>query len=115
GTTITWNNGNYITRVSSQGSNPCTFASTGSGNSWIEATITTDCGEITLPRKTVWSGAPQMPVDISFIPTTPCLDQWMYALVNSNNPPLADSYYEWRGSHDFIPQNPQATEVHFKT
>ena len=58
GTTITWSNGSYLTRTSAQGANPCTFAATGSGSSWIETTLTTNCGNITLPRKTVYAGIP---------------------------------------------------------
>lgn len=52
-----------MTRVSSQGSNPCTFSSTGSGSSWISANIYTACSDtITLPHYNVWSGVPQVQV-----------------------------------------------------
>src|SRR5690606_2550868 len=36
--------------------NPGTFTANGSGAGWVEATLTTGCGEITLPRKTIWAG-----------------------------------------------------------
>lgn len=39
GSTITWNNGSFVTRQSAQGSNPCTFVSSGHGSTWISATI----------------------------------------------------------------------------
>ena len=58
GATISWNTSDNISLNSSQGANPCTFAPSGSGDGWIEATITTDCGDITLARKNVWVGAP---------------------------------------------------------
>ena len=58
GSTIQWSCGPYLSRVSSQGSNPCTFSSTGSGSSWISATIYTGGDTITLPHYDVWSGLP---------------------------------------------------------
>ncbi len=59
GATISWDQSSNLSRSSTQGSNPCTFASTGSGEGWIEATVTTDCGNFTLPPKTIWSGVPR--------------------------------------------------------
>lgn len=63
GATISWSTGSPITRVSSQGSNPCTFKSSGSGEGWIQATIDTGFGAITLPRQTVWGGI-VLPLDL---------------------------------------------------
>ena len=60
GATITWSQGPNLTRTSAQGANPCTFSSTGSGNSWVRATLVTSCGSITLPDKVVWFGTPQV-------------------------------------------------------
>ena len=60
GATITWDCSNYISRTSVQGANPCIFAATGQYESWIEATIHTSCGDVTLPRKTVWAGLPML-------------------------------------------------------
>ncbi|HKJ40730.1 MAG TPA: S8 family serine peptidase [Sunxiuqinia sp.] len=56
GVTINWDQGNYVSRASTQGANPCTFSATGTGESWVEATIISDWGNVTLPRKTVWAG-----------------------------------------------------------
>jgi hypothetical protein len=64
GSTISWNPGPGITRVSPQGFNPCEFSSTGSASSWIDATVNGSCGSIPLPRKTVWAGIPNTPTEI---------------------------------------------------
>ena len=63
--TIIWNPGDNISLVSDQGSNPCTFAATGSGVNWVEATISTNCGNVTLPKKYLWTGIPPYPIVIS--------------------------------------------------
>ncbi len=59
--TITWTHSSNISRVSSQGSNPCTFKSISNGEGWIEAAISNNCGVITLPRKEIWTGKPGVP------------------------------------------------------
>lgn len=56
GASISWSTSNNISRNSSQGSNPCTFTASSSDEGWVRATITTGCGNITLPRKNVWVG-----------------------------------------------------------
>ncbi|MCX6238373.1 MAG: hypothetical protein NTY07_12595 [Bacteroidia bacterium] len=59
GSTIIWNNSSNLSRISNQGTNPCTFTTAGSGTGWIEATIpSTGCGDVILPRKNVWVGPP---------------------------------------------------------
>jgi hypothetical protein len=58
GDTITWNQSSNITRVSTQGSNPCTFEATEYGNGWIEATINNGCRTVTLLRKNIISDMP---------------------------------------------------------
>lgn len=83
GATISWNQSANLTRVSHQGSNPCTFTATGYGNSWIEATINSNCGNITLPRKTVWAGSPITPTEI--------IPFWNNGMEFGN-----DSYYDFR-------------------
>jgi len=50
GWTIEWECGQYLTRVSAQSSNPCTFSSTGSGSSWVNAIVHPACGGIELER-----------------------------------------------------------------
>ena len=83
GSVISWNPGPGITRVSPQGSNPCTFASTGSASSWIDATVNSSCGNFPLPRKNVWTGAPATPTAI--------IPFWNNGMEFGN-----DSYYEFR-------------------
>jgi len=58
-----WENGPNLTRISAQGSNPCTFSSTGSGPGWIRVKIKTnsDNSYVTLLHN-VWSGVPQVQV-----------------------------------------------------
>jgi hypothetical protein len=59
GTTINWNSSGNIDRTSPQGSNPCNFAASGSGEGWIDASIITSCGnEAIVIRKSVWAGTP---------------------------------------------------------
>ena len=59
GATITWSQGPNLARTSAQGANPCTFSSTGSGSSWVRATLVTGSDSVTMPDKVVWSGTPQ--------------------------------------------------------
>lgn len=62
--TLFWENGPNLTRVSAQGSNPCTFSSTDNGSSWIRVKIKTNSnnGYVTLTQHNVWSGAPSVEV-----------------------------------------------------
>lgn len=62
GCSITWVAGPYLSMISQQGSNPCTFNANGNGPSWIRAIITPPCGsDVTLENKTVWVGVPGVP------------------------------------------------------
>jgi hypothetical protein len=45
-----------------QTGNPKTFTANGTGSGTIQAILVTPCGNITLPTKTVWVGAPASPV-----------------------------------------------------
>lgn len=85
GSTISWNPGPGITRVSPQGSNPCTFSSTGSALSWIDATVNGSCGSFPLSRKTVWAGIPNTPTEI--------IPFWINGMEFGN-----DSYYEFHSN-----------------
>jgi len=58
GSTIIWTPSPNITRVSTQGLNPCTFEANEYGNGWIDATINNGCTSITLPRKNVSTDMP---------------------------------------------------------
>jgi len=53
GTTVSWDESANLTE---DPQNPGTFTANGLGAGWVEATLTTGCGEITLPRKTIWAG-----------------------------------------------------------
>jgi hypothetical protein len=90
---IVWNQGPYLTRTSEQGSNPCTFTSTGSGSSWVRATLITDCGSVTLTDKPVWAGTPV----ISSVsgPTSTPNNQWAAYYAQPNNPAMGVSDYSW--------------------
>jgi hypothetical protein len=91
GATITWLPGSGITRVSSQGSNPCTFSSSGTGSGIIEATIYTNCGNTTLPVKTVWKGV-SMINSISGPQFLPNGGNWVYT---ANVSGAEGATYQW--------------------
>jgi Zn-dependent metalloprotease len=56
GTSIEWTPGPNLSRSSTQGSNPCTFTPTGSGSTWIRASLVSSSSSITLPQKDVSVG-----------------------------------------------------------
>ena len=93
GATITWSQGPNLARTSAQGSNPCIFSSTGSGSSWIRATLVKGSNTITLPDKVVWSGTPV----ISYIsgPTYTPNNQWATYYAIPNNPAMGATDYNW--------------------
>ena len=62
GATILWNQGLYLSRTSAQGANPCNFTSTGSGSSWVRATLVMGTDSVTLANKVLWSGVPRVEV-----------------------------------------------------
>ncbi len=65
GAVITWSKGIGITRISAQGSNPCTFQRYASGTySYIGASITFNGITYTVPSKSVWIGGPANPTII---------------------------------------------------
>jgi hypothetical protein len=115
GATIFWNMSSNLTRVSAQGSNPCTFRALGSGLGWVEATLSNGCGSIALPQKEVWAGRPLQPYDIWFIPSTPCLDQTVIAQARVYNTALSATTYEWRNISNFTYHSSDYKEVHFIT
>ncbi len=101
GATINWTSPSYITRVSSQGSNPCTFSSTSSSSGWIQATITppNGCGNTIVVRKNVKVGAAIVDY-ISFSNTADSGDYFCsshtgnaYTIVNGNIP---NTTYQYR-------------------
>lgn len=74
GTTFTVNNlpsGYYVSWTpssnlspSSASGNPVTFKANGNGAGWVQATVRSGCGDVTLPQKTVWGGSPCQPSNI---------------------------------------------------
>jgi subtilisin family serine protease len=57
--TITWQcETSLLERVSVQGSNPCDFVATGSGNAWVQAVINTVEGDYTVPKVNCSAGIP---------------------------------------------------------
>ncbi|MCF6332546.1 MAG: M4 family metallopeptidase [Draconibacterium sp.] len=59
GTTIIWAPSANLTRVSAQGSNPCTFSVNNSGPGWVGAQLVTACDDtFNLQNKTVWVSTP---------------------------------------------------------
>ena len=93
GATITWSQGPNLARTSAQGANPCIFSSTGSGSSWIRATLVKGSNTITLADKLVWSGTPV----ISYIsgPTYTPNNQWATYYAIPNNPAMGATDYNW--------------------
>jgi hypothetical protein len=58
GATISWSTSSNITRISSQGSNPCQFEANENGEiGWIDATFTFNGNQYTLNQKNVWVGS----------------------------------------------------------
>lgn len=99
GSTIEWNSGYFLSRVSSQGSNPCTFSSSGIGSTWISATINlAGGGTITLPHFNVWSGVPAL---TSVSGPSPSYDDYgctgySYSFwTDPSRNALSQSSYEW--------------------
>ena len=59
GYTITWYSTSNLIRISSQGSNPCTFQKNGTQSALIQATLKSTCDSIVLPLN-VWLGIPMI-------------------------------------------------------
>ncbi len=74
GTTVSWDESANLTE---DPQNPGTFTANGSGDGWVRATLTNDCGEITLPRKTVEVGKPERP-EVSGSATLDCRELMYY-------------------------------------
>lgn len=97
GDSISWDQSDNISRLSQQGSNPCIFRATDSGSAWVEATINTACGSITLPRKEVWVGVPDwtlLDVDLEGGVLVACGD-YIDGTARYNGSAGIDAY-EWR-------------------
>jgi hypothetical protein len=65
---ISWTCSNNVSRISSQGSNPCSFQGNGTGVGWIEATLNTGCStSFTLARYYVQVNPPINYTSIDFL------------------------------------------------
>jgi len=93
GCTIIWTPGPNLNRISAQGSNPCTFSSTGNSLSWIRVTINSNNGIVTLPKYYVWAGTPVFN-SISGPSSTPNY-QWATFYAEPNNPHAEATNYTW--------------------
>lgn len=70
GCTVTWNKSSNINLLSAFGGT-ATFSANGNGYGWLQATFSSSCGSITIPKKTIWVGPPISPT-INGEPTIPC-------------------------------------------
>lgn len=95
GATITWGKSSNISLDSQQGSNPCEFSANSNGKGWIEATVSvpSGCETYTLPRKTVWVGAPQI-ASINGPTSTPN-NNWAYYTPVLESELSSATDYEW--------------------
>ncbi len=81
GASVTWtSSSNIIFPSGNTGSSVSTspYSSTSSGSGWIEATINGDCGDVTLPRKEVWVGKPELDGNISGSSSVSCNSMHIY-------------------------------------
>lgn len=90
---VTWSGGSNLTLSAGQGSASGTFTSTGSGNSWVRATVSSGCGSVILPQKGVWSGTPIINY-ISGPMSTPNY-QWSTYYAEPNNTQMGAIDYNW--------------------
>ncbi len=93
GATISWTQSSNLTRSSSQGSNPCSFSANGSGFGWVEATISTGCGDVTLQRKDVRIGSPVTTFIVGSMNPSPHQTETYYA--------TGDYYPEYPSAFDW--------------
>lgn len=112
---VNWTKSSNLNYVNGQGTGNYVVSSNGSGLGWVQAVVENDCGYIDLPKYNVWVGTPNTPTSIMFNPQTPCTGEGVYATVYANNPPSANAIYGWQNTHNYIPQNPNGSEVYFQT
>lgn len=104
---ISWSTSGNISRYSAQGSNPCTFQAYGSGDGWIEATITSSVESIVLPRKNLWVGTAQ--VQSVSGPSTTTRNAYNYYYANTNH--SSGTTYNWMVSPSGPYVSPSGGEV----
>jgi hypothetical protein len=104
---ITWACSGNISRVSAQGSNPCTFQGGGSGDGWIEATITSSIDAIVLPRINLWVGMAQ--VQSISGPSSASTNAYYAYYANTNH--TSGTSYQWSVSPSGPYLSPSGGEV----
>ncbi|MGD9977858.1 MAG: hypothetical protein AB7S54_07980 [Bacteroidales bacterium] len=58
GYSVSWTSSANLNPSSTSG-NPVTFSANGNGAGWVQAMVSSGCGNVTLPQKTVWVGSPR--------------------------------------------------------
>jgi len=116
GATITWQcETGVLERISEQGSNPCNFIATGSGNGWVRAVITDGDYEYTTPQAFCSAGSPTImyldgPTTVqTYSNTSYCAEKDVWNL---------NAQYYWSLSQDGIytsPTNRNFTNIMFET
>ena len=65
GAGVNWTKSSNLSIVSGQGTSAVTISGGLGGQGWVQATITGDCGDVTLDQYDVWVGQPYSPTSIS--------------------------------------------------
>jgi len=91
GCSVSWTSSANLSPSSASG-NPATFKANGNGAGWVQATVRSGCGDVTLPQKAVWVGSPRFSGTSVTGPTqlTPGL-----AAIYSISPAQGASNYSW--------------------
>lgn len=58
GCTVYWDKSSNITLPPDRTTNPIVATANGNGTGWVQASVSTTCGSVTLPQYTVWVGTP---------------------------------------------------------
>ena len=94
GNTVTWSHSSNL-YTSDVHANPCTFVPTGSGNGWIDVTVSTVCCSSTfsIDYFSVWIGVPE----VAYIsgPTYTPNYEWATYYAQPNDPVMGISDYNW--------------------
>lgn len=82
GYTVTWNKSSNI-NFDNQPGNPKTFTASGTGSGWVQATIVSACGNVTLPAKTVWVGQ-ILPLGLQLVDRTTGMPKYQFCNAKAN-------------------------------
>lgn len=116
GDTITWLcETGVLERISDQGSNPCNFIATGSGNGWVQAVIKNGDYEYTTPQAFCSAGIPTI---MYLDGPTPVQTSYNYYYCAEKDVWNLNAQYYWSLSQDGIytsPTNQNGTNIIFVT